>query len=183
MQEISNAGQKDLVAKFQVSNEPLLVVLCGPSHSGKSTFARRLAASGKRFTVVSSDRVRSKLAVAFGNPESESRVWKTFESMKCRALKQRRNVVLDACHISPQARWHAVQGPNTGYCKVCVIFDLPWQIIRDRCCEAGRMPLEEVRRMWQVFQDSKPGREELSSRGFDEVLTVQQSLEPGSAYG
>jgi len=41
---------------------PKLVVLCGPSHVGKSTFAGRL---GPAFTVVSTDQIRSRLGAGF----------------------------------------------------------------------------------------------------------------------
>ncbi|HUU16660.1 MAG TPA: AAA family ATPase [Sedimentisphaerales bacterium] len=86
---------------------PMLVVLCGPSHAGKSTFAKRLSGN---FTIISSDEIRKRLSVSFNGAELEEKVWDTFESAKCKALKEERNVILDACHISKRARWHSLQG-------------------------------------------------------------------------
>jgi len=106
----------------------------------------------------------------------EARVWDIYESMKCRALKAGRNVVLDACHITEKARWHALQGPNNNYKKICVVFDLSWQTIHKRCLSEKRVSLKEVERMWQAFQHSRPSPEELKLQGFDAVcfMTVEE---------
>jgi hypothetical protein len=84
-------------------------------------------------------------------------------------LEAGRNVILDACHISGLARWHALQGPNQQHRKICVVFDLPFRTIRKRCLREKRVSLKEVRRMWQAFQHSKPSPKELKLQGFDAV--------------
>lgn len=150
---------------------PVLVVLCGPSHAGKSTFARKLR---DRFVVINPDKIRKRLCVDFGDPEREAEVWGIYESMKCEALKEGRNVVLDACHMSTRARWHSLQGPNAHHRKICVVFDLPFRTIRQRWLKDKRMPLKKVERMWRDFQKSKPTPEELRSQGFDEVYFVKE---------
>jgi predicted kinase len=106
-------------ARRESGGQQVLVVLCGPSHSGKSTFARRLC---KGFTVVSSDRIRKERGTVFGCPEGERVIWEAFESEKRKALREGRNVVLDACHMSRRARRHALQGPNARHRRVCVVF-------------------------------------------------------------
>jgi predicted kinase len=161
-----------------VGRAPLLLVLCGPSHAGKTTFANRLCMSGRRFTVISPDNIRQRLRLRFGDPEHESRVWNTYESMKCKALSKGRNVILDACHISKRARWHGLQGPNSGYRKICVVFDLPLRTVRERCIKEKRVSLQEVERMWRAFQKSKPTVKELKAEGFDEVYFITE----GPAY-
>jgi hypothetical protein len=90
-------------------------------------------------------------------------------------LKGGRNVVLDACHITEKARWHALQGTNDHHRKICVVFDLPWQTIRKRCLSEKRVSLKEVERMWQAFQHSKPSPNELKMQGFDAVcfMTIE----------
>lgn len=155
---------------------PRLTVLCGPSHTGKTTFARRLRGA---FTIVSSDEMRRHLTGRSRVHRREARVWKVFESKKRRALRKGHDVVLDACHISERARWHALQGPNARHRKICVVFDLPWRVIRQRCLEERKMPLKEVERMWDAFQRAKPTRRELKRQGFDEVYFVRGCL--GSA--
>ena len=153
---------------------PVFVVLCGPSHSGKSTLAQGL---GKGFEVVSSDAIRQRLGQGFRGRHCERRVWEVFEAEKHKALESGRSVVLDACHMSKAARWHALQGPRARHRKVCVVFDVPIDTVRERCVKAGRVPLEEVERMWRVFQRDKPTAAGLRREGFDDVCFVGRERE------
>jgi predicted kinase len=160
-------------------------VLCGPSHSGKSTFAEQHCLG---FTVISSDRIRRGLAGRWPRSRREARTWEVFEQQKQEALRNGRDVVLDACHLSTRARWHSVQGPNARHRKVCIVFDLPLGEILARCRRTGRVAQGEVERMWQAFQASKPTAGELRRLGFDEVHVlrdggrrrVRLGPEPGS---
>ena len=155
-----------------IRESPMLVVLCGPSHVGKTTFARRLSELGENFTFISSEEIRKRLSVSFGDSKHEAKAWDIYESMKCKALKEGCNVVLDACHISKRARWHALQGPNAHHKKICVVFDLPFRTIRARCLKAKRVSLKEVERMWKDFQNNKPTIAELKLQGFDEIYFI-----------
>ena len=150
---------------------PMLIVLCGPSHTGKSAFARKLR---RNFTIISSDEIRKRLTGSFRSSKDETKVWNVFESMKCKALKGGGNVVLDACHISKRARRHSLQGPNGHHRKICVVFDLPFRAIQERCLKEKRVPLKEVKRMWRDFQNNKPTSEELRSQVFDEVYFLKE---------
>jgi len=154
---------------------PLLVVLCGPSHAGKTTFTKSL---GEGFTVVSSDQIRKRLSWEYG--ESEPTVWTAFDGMKKAALNEKGSVVLDACHLSEEARWHALQGVSTVYRKIVVVFDAPLRTVRERCLREGRMPLEEVERMWWGFQRQRRTEEELKAEGFDEVYFVRGGILRGA---
>jgi protein phosphatase len=153
-------------ARCRSSGQPVLIVLCGPSHSGKSTFARRLC---RGCTVISSDRIRKERGAVFGRCQEERVVWEAFESEKGKALREGRNVVLDACHLSRNARRHALQGPNARHRKVCVVFDVPLSAIRKRCVQARRLSVNEAERMWRAFQACKPTAQELRREGFEEV--------------
>ena len=57
---------------------PELIVLCGPSHSGKSTFARQHLGSCR---IVSTDRIRKELGARFVRFEAEPEVWRAFTSI------------------------------------------------------------------------------------------------------
>lgn len=153
----------------KAEQQPVLVVLCGPSNVGKTTFARRLSEISENFTIISPDEIRKQLSVSFGDPKHEAKIWEIYESLKRKALKAGRNVVLDACHISKRARWHALQGPNQQYRKICIVFDLPLRTVMERRDKEKRVSSKEVRRMWQAFQHSKPSPKELKLQGFDEV--------------
>lgn len=169
----------------KAGQQPTLIVLCGPSHAGKTTFANRLSKCGGNFTIISPDKIRRQLCIGFQDSRYESSVWDIYESMKCKALKAGRNIVLDACHITEKARWHALQGPNNNYEKICVVFDLPFRIIKERCDKEKRVSLKEVERMWQAFQHSKPSPEELKLQGFDAVcfMTVEGGCHDTSRQG
>jgi len=93
--------------------------------------------------------------------------------MKLKALEKGRSVVLDACHMSQRARWHSLQGANAGHWKVCVLFDVPLKTVLARCRKTGRLPPEEVERMWRAFQADKPTPTDLKREGYDEVLVVR----------
>ena len=78
-------------------------------------------------------------------------------------------MVLDACHMSERARWHALQGPNAGHRRICIVFDVPLGTVRARCTRRGRLPLREAERMWRAFQQVKPTADELRAEGYDAV--------------
>lgn len=152
-------------------HRPILHVLCGPSHAGKSTFA---AQHCKGFEMVNSDRIRERLTGRYPRSRREARTWEVFEQQKREALRNGCDVVLDACHLSRRARWHSVQGPNDGHRKVCTVFDLPLEAVLARCRRTGRLPLDEAERIWRAFQESKPTGEELRRLGFDEVHVLRE---------
>lgn len=151
-------------------DRPELIVLCGPSHAGKTTFAKRFC---RYFTVISSDEIRRRLPGGLEGCKDEGKVWSFFESAKRMALKVGHNVVLDACHISKEAIWHSLQGPNSRHRKICVVFDLPLRTVRERCVNKKRVPLKKVERMWRDFQKNKPTSEELKRQGFEEIYYVK----------
>jgi len=148
-------------------NARLIVVLCGPSHSGKSTFARRFA---NGFTIINSDDVRKNLT---GNPElseHEGSVWAEFSARKRIALRAGRNVILDACHLSSKARRHALEKVDDRYRKLCIVFDCPFHVIKKRCLRERRMSLAVARDIWNRFK--KPTLEDLLQENFGEVYFI-----------
>lgn len=156
------------------SPRPKLVVPCGPSHTGKSTFADKVAGV---FTVVSSEGIRQRLGVDFDRSRVEPAVWSAFRNEKSAALRAERNLVLDACHLSTEARWHSVRGAGSRYGKLLVLFDVPLEVVLARCSATRRLPLEEAKRMWRVFEQNKPTRPELETLGFDWVYVLQHRAE------
>jgi len=177
MQEINNAKQESSAQDIvkPVGDSPMLVVLCGPSHAGKTRFARRFR---DEFTIISPDKIRKQLSVNFGDSKDETKVWDIYESMKRKALEKGDNIILDACHMSKRARWHSLQEPNAKHRRICIVFDLPFQTIRERCFKVKRVSLGEVKRMWKDFQDNKPTTEELKREGFDEVHFIRREDRP-----
>jgi len=114
---------------------PFMVVLCGPSHSGKSTFAARYC---KGFNVISSDRIRKRMKKMFCRGKKEPEVWKAFYRQKRRAVRDGFDIVLDACHLTHKARTYSVEGVNGRYKRICVVFDLPWPVLQQSCLRTKR---------------------------------------------
>jgi len=152
-------------------NARLIVVLCGPSHSGKSAFARRFA---NGFTIINSDDVRKSLT---GNPElseHEGSVWAEFSARKHIALRAGQNIILDACHLSSRARRHALEDVDDTHRKICIVFDCPFHVIRKRCLRERRISLAVAREIWNRFE--KPTLQELLREGFDEVYFISTGV-------
>jgi len=148
------------------------IVLCGPSHSGKSTFAKRFK---NHFTIISSDQIRKTLTGSYAISEKDDLVWEEFAARKDRALRKGKNIILDACHLSKRARRHALEGVDERYIKTCFAFDCPFPVIKKRCLKEGRMPVSKVRIIWLKFQ--KPTLRELKKLGFDEVYFLENYKE------
>jgi predicted kinase len=146
-----------------VKKRPNLIVLCGPSHCGKSTLAKSLPGQ-----VISSDQIRSVLGLGFSR--DDSRFWTIFDDSKRLALKLGRDVILDACHLSKRSRWHSVQNAE-GYYKILVVFDIKPSILLARARKERRVPLSEVRRMTRAFD--RPTLDEAEELGFDQVLVIE----------
>lgn len=161
----------DCCSRSVLPGRLVLIVLCGPSHAGKTTFTQKLHDS---FAIVSSDEIRSRLGVGFQGSQQDTKLWGSFQLEKCKELKAVQNVVLDACHMSKKARRHALQGVDGRYEKICVVFDLPLRTVQARCLEERRVSLSEVERMWRAFQKGNPSAEELRREGFDEVYSVRE---------
>lgn len=162
-------GDDTTPANGPPAKDHVLIVLCGPSHAGKSTFAQALKSQGN-FQVISSDEIRKQITGKISNFKHETEVWEAFQEAKRQALTKGHNVVLDACHISKEARRHSLEEIDSSYTKICLIFETPWQTIRDRCLGEKRIPLQRAREIWDRFQQCRPSDTELRILSFDEVF-------------
>jgi predicted kinase len=154
-----------------------IMVLCGPSHSGKSTFAKRFK---KQFTVISSDEIRKAMTGSYEISEKDDVVWKVFAARKNLALKRGENIILDACHLSKKARQHSLEDVDNRYGKTCIVFDLPFRVLKERCVREKRMTpatLEEIRNAFE-----KPTRRELLECGFDEVYFIREKKRKDASH-
>lgn len=140
-----------------------IIVMCGTSHCGKSTYTRQF----KGYALINSDTIRMNLTGTTQLGEKEEAVWRVFNELKLDSVKKKENIILDACHITPQSRWHALQGVD-GYKKVCVLFIVKLKTIKERCKEKW------AEDMWRSFKKVRPTREQLITEGFDEVVIIKE---------
>lgn len=145
-----------------------LIVLMGASHSGKSTYAKEWNITHE---IISSDQIRKELGVEYG--EAEDKVWQIFAARKFELMLKNQNIILDACHLTPQARYNALRDVNGEYRKIAIIFDVPFWKLVGRCLKEKRMDLSAVRSSWNKFEANKPTEAELRLAGFDEVREVK----------
>jgi len=149
------------------SKKKEIIVLCGSSHCRKTYYRKPLE---NLYTVINTDTIRLRLTKdTHLNSKKEPRVWEIFEDLKQISIKHGENIILDACHITPQARWHALRVP-CDYKKICVLFHSKLKTIKSRCKEKWAVD------MWRAFKRNKPTKAELLLEGFDEVREIREEV-------
>lgn len=150
-----------------------IIVLCGISHSGKSTLARKLYTDfpDLDYQIVNTDVIREAL---HGNrtiyQEDETQVWDLWNKSRQGAILNGRNIILDACHVSSQARWHALQDID-GYRSACVVLETSWPTLMKYWIAGGkRVELEYVKDMFRNCYPL-PTKLMLMKEGFKKVWT------------
>ena len=141
-----------------------IIVMCGPSNCGKSTYIRSLPF---KYTVINSDTIRLKCNGSTKLGSNEATIWSIFHKHKMLALKRGENIILDACHISHEARWHSLNLVPKRYKKICVIFNVKLKTVKSRCNKSWAIS------MWQEFKRNKPSTQELLYYGFNKVVKIK----------
>ena len=149
---------------------PRLTVLCGLQGSGKSTYAKSLKAE-----VVSSDAIRKE----FPGIKNDTTFQKVYERIN-KLLSEGKNVVLDATNITNKSRRQVFQNVKVPCKKICVIFNIPYNICLERVRERNKkgdehfVPEEVVENYYHSFQI--PFYEE----GWDEIRFIYEPTEDES---
>lgn len=154
----------------QTEDTPIFMVLCGVSHSGKSTFA---ASFGTGPLIINSDSIRKRLTGTsnLGNNKEEKNVWSVFQKEKQKALdKKVKNIVLDACHLSKASRWHAFKDVPKEYKRILVLFTQPFTILKKRVKHTKRIDFEIVKSMLKSFD--RIDEKEKQERQIDNFIKI-----------
>ena len=147
---------------------PELIVLCGVSHAGKTTYAKQINKSNK-YKIINTDNIRIKLHGDRKIKNDEPVVWKEFDKQKNDAINNHENVILDACHLSSQARWHAKKYIN-GYDTKIVVFNTSKKELKKRWKkENKRIDWKIIEDMYSNFSISK---DKLQYEGFNNIIFI-----------
>lgn len=139
---------------------PILYMLCGPSASGKSTWAYNFINknSQKDVRYVSRDEIRFSLLKENENYFAhEKQVFKKFADIIIQTLVDGFDVIADATHLNIFSRkklTNAIDKFYTDYQIIYVIFDIPLQKIFERNKQRiglARVPDETLEKMYRDF--------------------------------
>jgi alkanesulfonate monooxygenase SsuD/methylene tetrahydromethanopterin reductase-like flavin-dependent oxidoreductase (luciferase family)/predicted kinase len=156
---------------------PALVVLVGPSASGKSTWAASTFAAAE---IVSSDALRAVVGEADDDLAASADAFAVLDAIVDARLRRGLTVVVDTLGLDPARRLGYLEaGRRAGIPAVAVVFDTPadacraWNASRPRPVRADVLR-SQLRQTRQVSEDV--GRE-----GFDVVLHLAVGALPEAA--
>jgi protein phosphatase len=153
-----------------------MVVLVGPSGSGKSSFAARHFPPTQ---VLSSDALRAMVADDANDQTATNAAFELLHAALAMRLARRRLTVVDATSVEGWARERllAVAGKHRRP-AAAIIFDLPLAICLERNAARTdrRLPAASIRRQHQRMRGSLDG---LAAEGFDPiaVLSTPEAVE------
>ncbi len=146
-----------------------LVVLCGASGSGKSTFARRHFAGTE---IVSSDRCRALV----GDDETDQSVtgaaFDLLHTIVDKRLELGRLTVVDATNVKPEDRRSLVElARRWDVLTTAIVFDLPLRVCIDRnqARQDRQTPEHAIRRQHQALRRTAKG---LRKERFSRIYTM-----------
>jgi predicted kinase len=118
--------------------EPALVILIGPTGSGKSTFAAR---HFRPTEVVSSDRCRALVSDDENNQDVTAGAFRILHTIVRERLRARRMTVVDATSVEQKAREPLLDAARRfDYEVVAIVFDLPFSVLEQRNMQHRRIP-------------------------------------------
>jgi F420-dependent oxidoreductase-like protein len=149
--------------------DPTLVVLVGPSASGKSTWAAEHFGPEQ---VVSSDRLRALVGEGEHDIAASTDAFALLGTVVAARLRRRLTTVVDTLGLDGQRRreWRELAARHSVPC-VAVAFDTPAAECRRRnAARTHRVPAAVLAGQLRAYAEQRPG---LADEGFDEVLAPE----------
>ena len=110
--------------------ELALVILIGPSASGKSTFARK---HFKPTEIITSDLCRALVADDENAQDATAAAFEVLHLIASKRLESGRLTVIDATNVQPESRKSLVELAKKYYCLVVgIVFDMPERVMIER---------------------------------------------------
>ena len=150
-------------------SDPTLVVLVGPSSSGKTSWAAEHFAADQ---VVSSDRLRAVVGESEHDLSASTDAFALLDTIVETRVRRRLTTVIDTLGMDAERRraWRELAARHGVPC-VAVTFDTPAAECRRRNAERPhRLPQAVLNRQLQAYAALRPG---LDTEGFAEVLAPQ----------
>jgi len=122
------------------------IVLVGVSHSGKSTYARKLA-KNSNYLIINTDHIRRKFFTSLTLNEIEYLEQKYIEGAKAYGFEKGKNIIVDSCNITPASRWFVLRGCPKDYEKIAIFFDIPKEVLIERCNRNKRLKWSVIENM------------------------------------
>jgi len=138
-------------------------LLCGISHSGKTTFVKDRYTEGFDGVVLS----RDKLVMKYGKGSTYNECWSSLtkelqrmidtelDEQYERAVKLRLNVVIDLMNLTKRQRSRWLVDLPECYERRARVFKVPYNIIRKRnnmLFDEKFIPENRLREMWNLFE-------------------------------
>ncbi len=160
--------------------ELALVVLVGPSGSGKSSFARK---HFKPTEVLSSDYCRGLVSDDENDQAATTDAFEVLHFIVRKRLAAGKLTVVDATNVQPEARKPLIQLARDYHClPVAMVFNLPERVCHDR--NRGRSDRDfgphVIRQQMQQMRRSLRG---LEREGFRHVFVLSTPEEVDAAIG
>jgi len=155
-----------------------VVVLIGPTGSGKSTFARR---HFKPTEVISSDMCRALVCDDENSQEATNDAFDVLQYVASKRLAARKLVVIDATNVQRESRKPLVELAKLYHCfPVAIVFDLPEKVCleRNRARSGRNLPDRVVRLHTDQLRRSLKG---LKKEGFRSVNVLSSEEDVASA--
>ncbi len=162
------------------ADKPIFFMTAGLPGSGKSTLLNALKLQNPDLQIASTDDFIEREGIKLGLNYSEAFKAISFAHAKsaCKkiikdAIKSKQNLVLDQTNCGSKTRKTKLQDIPPNYTKVCLVFDVPDKVLRERLEARGRdtgkvipdFVLKNMMNSWQT-----PSK----SDGFDYIIDIVQ---------
>jgi predicted kinase len=133
-------------------NKPILTLMCGLPRSGKSTWVKKN--KKKNEVVVCPDEIRLELFGHIFHSPSEPFIWSITEFFIKSLMKQKINIILDACNLTMTIhRWIDIARKNN-YKVNLIVIDTKFDICLKRNEKDKKIPLEVLLRFPRLKKDN-----------------------------